>query len=95
MEKERAIQCVPVELLERLSALAAKLWADRNPTSVALNALLEEFGPDVKTLGNLLKDSEADYAARVASNQSKYEQKESRLKKELEDFKARLAAVES
>ncbi|MBI4351151.1 MAG: hypothetical protein HY550_06910 [Elusimicrobia bacterium] len=95
MEKERAMQCVPGEFLQRLAALSAKLWADRNPTSVALNALLEEFGPDVKTLGNVLKDAESDYAARLASGQSRFEQKEVRLKKELEDLKARLAGTEN
>jgi chromosome segregation ATPase len=95
MEKERAIQCVPVELIERLKALAAKLWDDRNPASVQLNTILEEFGPDMKTLGNIIKDYEADYSGRLAASQSKFEQKESRLKKEVEDLKARQAGIES
>lgn len=95
MEKERAIQCVPVELLERLKALAAKLWEDRNPTSVHLNAILEEFEPDTKALSNTIKEYESEFSGRAASNLSKYEQKESRLKKELEDLKTRLASVEA
>ena len=95
MEKERAMQCVPSEMLHRLSALAAKLWEDRNPVSVSLNALLEEFGPQVKMLGNLLKESESDYFGRAAAAQAKYEQKESRLKKEIEDLKTQLAALEN
>ena len=94
MEKERAIQCVPAELLERLKALSAKLWEDRNPTSVHLNAILEEFEPDMKALSNTIKEYEAEYSSRVASSQSKFEQKEARLKKELEDLKARLASAE-
>ena len=94
MEKERAIQCVPAELLERLKALSAKLWEDRNPTSVHLNAILEEFEPDMKALSNTIKEYEAEYSSRVASSQSKFEQKEARLKKELEDLKVRLASVE-
>ena len=94
MEKERAIQCVPVELLERLKALSAKLWEDRNPTSVHLNAILEEFEPDMKALSNTIKEYEAEYSSRVASSQSKFEQKEARLKKEAEDLRARLAAAE-
>lgn len=94
MEKERAIQCVPVEMLERLKALSAKLWEDRNPTSVHLNAILEEFEPDVKALANTIKEYEAEYSGRAATSQSRYEQKEARLKKEAEDLRARLAAAE-
>lgn len=95
MEKERAIQCVPVEMVERLKALAAKLWEDRNPTSVHLNAILEEFEPDLKSLANTIKEYENEFSGRAASNQSKYEQKESRLKKEAEDLRARLAGTEA
>lgn len=95
MEKERAIQCIPVQMLERLKALSSKLWEDRNPTSVHLNAILEEFEPDVKALANTIKEYEAEYAGRAASSQSRYEQKEARLKKELEDLKTRLAAAEA
>ena len=94
MEKEHAIQCIPVEMLERLKALSARLWEDRNPTSVHLNAILEEFEPDVKALASTIKEYEAEYSSRVASSQSKFEQKEARLKKELEDLKARLASAE-
>ncbi|MDP2866542.1 MAG: hypothetical protein Q8O90_09880 [Elusimicrobiota bacterium] len=95
MEKERAIQCIPIEMLERLKALSAKLWEDRNPTSVHLNAILEEFEPDVKALADTIKEYEAEYSGRAASCQSKYEQKESRLNKEIENLKARLAGAES
>ncbi len=95
MEKERAIQCVPVELLERLKALSAQLWEDRNPTSVHLNAILEEFEPDMKALSNTIKEYEKEYANRLASGQSRYEQKENRLKKEIEDLKIRLAGLEN
>lgn len=95
MEKERAIQCIPVEMLERIKALSAKLWEERNPTSVHLNAILEEFEPDVKALANTIKEYEAEYSGRAASSQSRYEQKEARLKKELEDLKTRLASAEA
>lgn len=94
MEKERAIQCVPSELLERLKALAAKLWEDRNPTSVHLNAILEEFEPDVKALGHTIKEYEAEYSSRLAASQNKYEQKENRLNKEIEELKTLLAGIE-
>lgn len=95
MEKERAIQCVPVEMLERLKSMSAKLWEDRNPASVHLNAILEEFEPDVKALANTIKEYEAEYAGRAASSQSKFEQKEAWLKKELEELKTRLASAEA
>jgi len=95
MEKERAIQCVPVELLERLKALAARLWEDRNPASVHLNAVLDEFEPDLRTLGHVIKEYEADYSGRLTLCQSEYAQKESLLKKVIEDFKSRLAGAEA
>jgi len=94
MEKERVIQCVPPEMLERLKGLADRLWADKNPASVHLNAVLEEFEPDVKTLGHIIKEYEADYAGRLAFNEREHAQKESRLKEEAEDFSRRLAEVE-
>jgi uncharacterized coiled-coil protein SlyX len=94
MEKERAIQCVPVELLERLRALAERLWNDKNPAAVHLNAVLEEFEPDVKTLGHLIKEYETDYSGRLAFNEREHAQKENRLKEEAADFSARLAELE-
>jgi chromosome segregation ATPase len=95
MEKERAIQCVPVELMERLKDLASRLWESKSPASVHLTAILEEFEPDVKSLGQLVKEYDEDYAERLQTGQNKYEQKEGRLKKEIEDLKARLAKSEA
>lgn len=95
MEKERAIQCVPVELIERLRALSARLWDDKNPASVHLNALLEEFDPDIKSLGNIIKEYEADYNGRLAAGQGEYARKEGRLRKEAEDLQARLGKTET
>ncbi|MDO8806537.1 MAG: hypothetical protein Q7R35_19160 [Elusimicrobiota bacterium] len=95
MEKERAIQCVPVELLEKLKTLAARLWEDRNPASVHLNAILDEFEPDVRTLGNVITEYEADHSGRLAFAQSEYAQKESLLKKVIEDLKGRMAGIEA
>jgi DNA repair exonuclease SbcCD ATPase subunit len=95
MEKERAIQCVPVELIERIRELSAKLWDGRNPASVHLAAILEEFEPEVKSLGNMIKEYESDYAARSQAAKGRYEEKESRLKQEIEDLKARLAKSEA
>lgn len=95
MEKERAIQCVPVELMERLRDLASRLWESKSPASVHLTAILEEFEPDVKSLGQLVKEYDEDYAERLQAGQAKYEQKEGRLKKEVEDLTARLAKSEA
>lgn len=95
MEKERAIQCVPAELLERLRSLASRLWDDKNPASVHLNAVLEEFEPDVKTLSHIIGEYETDYAGRLASRDKEYAQREERLKDEIADLTKRLAALES
>ncbi len=94
MEKERAIQCVPSEMLERLKALAEKLWEGKNPASVHLNAVLEEFEPDIRTLGHIVKEYETDYAGRLAFNEREHAQKEARLKEEAEDCLARLGGLE-
>lgn len=95
MEKESAIQCVPVELMERLKVLAARLWDDKNPASVHLNAILEEFEPDVKSLGHIIKEYETDYSGRLSANQGESSRKEGRLKKEIEDLRAKLAGLET
>lgn len=95
MEKERDIQCVPTELLTRLKLLADQLWENKNPASVHLNAVLEEFEPDIRTLGNIVKEYETDYAGRLTFNEREHAQKESRLKEEAADYGARLAVVET
>lgn len=95
MEKEKAIQCVPVELIDRLKALGSRLWAEKNPVSVHLNAVLEEFEPDVKSLGHIIKEYEAEYAGRAAQYREDCARGEARLRKELEEVKARLAGVET
>ncbi len=95
MEKERAIQCVPVELLEGIRRLAARLWDEKNPASVQLTALLEEFDPEVKSLSHIIADYEAEYALREKSLRARFEQKEGQFRKEAEDLKARLAKSEA
>ena len=94
MEKERDIKCVPTEMLERLRLLADKLWEGKNPAAVHLNAVLEEFEPDVRTLGHIVKEYETDYAGRLAFNEREHAQKESRLKEEAADYGARLTVLE-
>jgi chaperonin cofactor prefoldin len=94
MEKERAIQCVPAEMLERLKVLSEKLWNDKNPASVHLNAVLEEFEPDIRALGQIIKEYETDYSGRLAFNEREHAQKMERLKEENSDFSARLAVLE-
>lgn len=95
MEKERAIQCVPAELMERLRSLASRLWEDKNPASVHLNAVLEEFEPDVKTLSHIIGEYETDYSGRLAFKDKEFEQRERRLREEIEDISKRFAALES
>ncbi len=94
MEKELAIQCVPVEMMQRLKALAARLWDGNNPASVHLNAILEEFDPDIRTLGAIVKEYETDYTQRLASMERERAQKEGRLKEEAADYGAQLSSLE-
>lgn len=94
MEKERAIQCIPAEMLERLKALGERLWSDNNPSSVHLNAILEEFAPDVKALGQIVREYESDYAGRLTARDGEHSRREARLKEESEALKANLSALE-
>lgn len=95
MEKERAIQCVPVELLERLKALGERLWSDKNPASVQLNAILEEFDSDVRTLGHIVKEYETDFEGRLAIKCRDHASREARFKEEAEAANARLASLQA
>ncbi|OGR50479.1 MAG: hypothetical protein A2049_03345 [Elusimicrobia bacterium GWA2_62_23] len=94
MEKERAIQCVPVELLERLKALGERLWADKNPASVQLNAILEEFDSDVRTLGHIVKEYETDFEGRLAIKCRDHGRREESLKAEADAAAERLAKLQ-
>ncbi|MBI5744895.1 MAG: hypothetical protein HY952_10150 [Elusimicrobia bacterium] len=94
MEKERAIQCVPVELLERLKALGARLWDDKNPASVHLNAILEEFDSDVRTLGHIVKEYETDFEGRLAIKERDHARSQERLRAETDAAAARLGKLQ-
>lgn len=95
MEKERAVQCVPVEMLARLKALAERFWADNNPSSVHLTALLEEFEPDVKALGQIVKEYETECSVRVASKEKEFSRKEERLKETIRSLYVHLSTLEN
>ncbi|HNW43231.1 MAG TPA: hypothetical protein PKI19_01930 [Elusimicrobiales bacterium] len=94
MEKELPIQCVPAALLARLKALAERLWADNNPSSVHLNAILEEFSPDVKALGQVVSEYEADCSGRLAAREAEHATREARLKDEIRALKEKGAELE-
>ncbi|PIU20789.1 MAG: hypothetical protein COT18_00410 [Elusimicrobia bacterium CG08_land_8_20_14_0_20_59_10] len=95
MEKGRDIQCVPAEMLARLKALAERLWADNNPSSVHLTALLEEFEPDMKALGQIVKEYETEFSSRLSSKEGEFTRKEERLKEKIQTLNSRLSALES
>ena len=95
MEKQLAVQCVPDEMLKRLKSMAERLWADNNPSSVHLTAVLEEFEPDIKALGQVMKEYETDCYSRVASKESEFLRKETNLKEEVQSLSKRLAALET
>jgi chromosome segregation ATPase len=94
MEKERAIQCIPAEMLARLKGLAERLWAENNPSSVHINAILEEFAPDIKALGQIVKEYESDYASRLTSKSEDHTRREARLKEEVVALRGNIAALE-
>lgn len=95
MEKERVIKCVPAEMLERLKALAERLWAESNPSSVHLTAVLEEFEPDMKALGQIVKEYEAEFSGRLSSREREFAKREARLKEKIQVLDVRLSAMEN
>jgi hypothetical protein len=61
---------------------------------VHLTAILEEFEPDMRTLGHIITEYETDYSGRLAFNEREHVQKEGRLREEIEDFSVRFAELE-
>lgn len=94
MEKERAVRCVPAEIYDRLSALAEKLWSENDPASVQLKAILEEFEPDIRTLGQITREYEMDRSGRLSARDKEYARQEADLKEKARSLEARLEMVE-
>jgi len=95
MDKEKPIQCVPAELMERLKALLARLWDEKNPAAVHLGALMEEFDAEIKALGGIVKEYEADFSGRLKLMEEGCQERTRVAENEAAACKARLAAVES
>ncbi|MFA6434247.1 MAG: hypothetical protein WCW52_06080 [Elusimicrobiales bacterium] len=88
MEKEILVKCVPVEMMEHLKKLAAKLWEDRNPAGVHLGAILDEFESDIRTLSGVVKEYETDCAARFKLAEEACKEKILALERELAQGRA-------
>ena len=95
MEKEMLIQCVPAELFERLKGLLERLWEDKNPAAVHLNALLNEFDVEMKSLEGVVQEYEADYASRLSFMEKQYKDRIASLENELSEHKARVSSLDS
>jgi chromosome segregation ATPase len=62
---------------------------------VQLNALLEEFEPDLKALGHIIGEYESDCAARLSFKDRESAQREQRFSDEIAALEKRYAALES
>jgi hypothetical protein len=93
MENETPIKCVPVEMVERLKKLSAKLWNDKNPAGVHLGAILDEFDSDIKALSGVVQEYEADYAVRLQFAEEGYKEKTRTLEKDLAECRSRLSVL--
>ncbi|OGS10682.1 MAG: hypothetical protein A2285_05465 [Elusimicrobia bacterium RIFOXYA12_FULL_57_11] len=59
-----------------------------------LNAILEEFTPDIKALGQIVREYESDYQSRLSAKEDDYSRREARLKAEVQALKVSVAALE-
>lgn len=94
MEMEKSIECVPVEMLERLKSLLDRLWKDKNPSAVHLSAIMDEFDAERKSLAGIVQEYKSDYAARFAFMERQYKDKILTLESELSDFKTRFSEID-
>ncbi|MBU2573378.1 MAG: hypothetical protein KKH28_04800 [Elusimicrobia bacterium] len=101
MEKEKFVQCVPGELVERLKQLLARLWDENNPAAVHLNAVMDEFAAGMKSLDGIVQEYESDYAHRLTVLEKQYKDKAllsealKQKESELAEFKAKTAETEA
>lgn len=95
MEKEMMVQCVPGELFDRLKQLLERLWGEKNTAAVHLNALLNEFAVEMKSLEGVVQEYEADYASRLLFMEKQYKDKMVSLENELGEYRSKIAAVDN
>ena len=93
MEKEMMVQCVPGALFSNQSPARAALGGEE-PAAVHLNALLNEFDVEMKSL-EVVQEYEADYASRLSFMEKQYKDKINSLENELSEHKSRVAALDS
>ncbi|HBB65741.1 MAG: hypothetical protein A2X28_05965 [Elusimicrobia bacterium GWA2_56_46] len=94
MNKERLIQCVPIELMDRLKNLLARLWDDKNPAAVHLGAIMDEFETDVKSLSGVVAEYETDCAVRLKLAEEEYREKARAFENDRAEYKARMSGLD-
>ncbi|MDT8286034.1 MAG: hypothetical protein RQ748_02900 [Elusimicrobiales bacterium] len=95
MEKEKAVKCVPLDLVRNLQALSKRLWDEKNPAAVHVSALVEEFGDEVTSMEKVLGEYEAGYAGRLAIAEREHAEKAAVLEAQIRDLKERVAATDA
>lgn len=95
MEKEKAVKCVPLDLVRNLQALSKRLWDEKNPAAVHVSALVEEFGDEVTSMEKVLGEYEAGYAGRLAIAEREHAEKVAVLEAQIRDLKERVAATDA
>lgn len=95
MEKEKAVKCVPLDLVRNLQALSRRLWDEKNPAAVHVSALIEEFGDEVTSMEKVLGEYESGYAGRLAIAEREHGEKVSVLEAQIGDLKERVAAADA
>lgn len=90
MEKETPVQCVPLEMIERLKKLLSRLWEENNPAGVHLGAIMDEFESDIKALSGVIREYENDFSGRLRLAEERYGEKILALEGELAEYRDRL-----
>ena len=85
MEKETLVQCVPIEMMDRLKKLLARLWEDNNLAGVHLGAIMDEFESDIRSLSGVVKEYESDFSGRLKFVEEEYKEKVKTLEADLAD----------
>lgn len=84
MEKDKLLRNIPLEIMDRVRRLSARLWAENNPVAVPLSVIIEEFDADVGAVDSVVSDYEKHYETKLAG-----------LRQELQAFRERTAALEA
>lgn len=85
MKKE--LKCVPEAFLHRLNSFAEKLWKEKNPSSVELSAIMEEFEDEMLSYEDLAGKTSEDFKKKLENIKAEKAEAEAEAEKRIEILK--------